>query len=312
MIQWVRGRAEIMYETLDNLRIKARAGVESAALELKARMLKREEIRLQGLKGMKMYLIPTEELWERIASIESLYQNVSNKNKVKDILLLDAYHSATIEGARTTVEHVKKAWTDPKTKDDKMVMNTLRGLNYAYENTITLENLRFLWEIVTKDVCENKHLDGECYRNGMVYVGSASEIVHTPAKPSEIPHLMEALFTFLTETEMNVWIAACIFHFYFVYVHPYCDGNGRMARILTQSFLFFHGKKKIKFLPLSRAINDSLSGYYATLKQSENVQSNGEKWLDITPFIDYMLGAIENCIVTAMREYNECKLAIIV
>lgn len=78
-----------------------------------------------------------------------------------------------------------------------------------------------------------------------------------------------------------------------------------MARILTHSFLFFHGKEKIKFLPLSRTINDSLSGYYSTLKQSEQVQSNGEKWMDITPFIDYMLETIESCIVTTIHENKE-------
>lgn len=111
-----------MYETLDNLKIKAKAGIESAAQELRERKLKREEIKLPGLKGMKLYLIPTEELWERIASIENLYQNVNSEYKARDIILLDGYHSATIEGARTTVEHVKERWNNPKTKDGMSIL----------------------------------------------------------------------------------------------------------------------------------------------------------------------------------------------
>ena len=47
-------------------------------------------------------------------------------------------------------------------------------MNYAYENKITIGNIRKLWEIVTKDVCENEGLAGTQFRAGMVYVGKTS------------------------------------------------------------------------------------------------------------------------------------------
>ena len=49
-------------------------------------------------------------------------------------------------------------------------------------------------------------------------------------------------------------------HFYFVYVHPFCDGNGRTARVINVSSLYHAGWKKMKRLPLSNAINNELNG----------------------------------------------------
>ena len=75
-----------------------------------------------------------------------------------------------------------------------------------------------------------------------------------------------------------------------------------MARILTQSFLYHSGLEKVTYLPLSRTINERLSGYYRTLKESEAIHVNGEKWLDITPFVDYFLEVAEAGMVTSMKE----------
>lgn len=155
---------------------------------------------------------------------------------------------------------------------------------------------------MTKDVCENEHLAGTQFRTGMVYVGSNTSIIHTPAEPEEIERMMKELFAFTDTSTFNVWLTAGILHFYFVYIHPFCDGNGRMARIFTQSFLQQKGMDKIKFLPLSRTINSSLPGYYTSLKESELVQTNGKRWIDITPFLDYLLNVVEECLVTSIKE----------
>lgn len=295
-------QVERMYESYETLKIKKKAGIESAVQELQFRKQNRETLPLRGLRNLAVVMVRTEEMQRRIRSIDSLYQRVGSGRKVKDIILLDAFHSATIEGARTTVEHIRKSYEKPKTKDDKMVINTIHGMNYAYENKITMENIRTLWEIVTKDVCENGHLAGTQFRTGMVYVGSNTAIIHTPAAPGEIAGMMEELFAFADSSDLPVWLTAGILHFYFVYIHPFCDGNGRMARILTQSFLKQNGMDKIRYLPLSRTINDHLSGYYAYLKQAELVQANGKRWMDITPFLDYMLHIVEECMVTSIQE----------
>lgn len=293
-----------MYESYERLKIKEKAGITAATKELQYRNDNKELLPLKGMQDVSVYMVQTEEIKNKLDSIESLYKQISNEKKVKDIILLDAFHSATIEGARTTVENVRKAYDTPKTKDDKMVINTIKGMYFSYENKITMQNIRKLWEIVTDDVCDNSHLAGSLFRDGMVYVGSNTDIIHTPAKPEIIENMMRELFEFMNISTINIWIKAAISHFYFVYIHPFCDGNGRTIRIMTQSMLKHEGKEKIQFLSLSRTINDNLSGYYTSLKDSENIYTDADKWMDITPFIDYMLDAIEKCMIVSLKEEN--------
>ncbi len=291
-----------MYESYEVLKIKEKSGITAAKQELDFRKTHREKIPLEGLENTVLYMLQTDEMRQRLLSIERLYRSLDHRQKAKEIILLDAYHSATIEGARTTVENVRKSYHNPDSKDDKMVVNTIHALNYAYKAPIDLHNIRYLWEIITKDVCENVHLSGSLFRDGMVYVCSHTEIIHTPAKPEKTKEYMEQLFLFLQEQKYNAWLNAAVFHFYFAYIHPFCDGNGRAARVITQSYLYHCGLKKIRYLPLSRAINQRLAQYYQTLTESETIYANGEKWLDITPFLDYFLEIVEESMLISMRE----------
>ena len=138
----------------------------------------------------------------------------------------------------------------------------------------------------------------------MVEIGSASRTVHTPATPERLPDLMEQWFRF-REQDQSL-IGSFVAHFYFVYVHPFCDGNGRTARIVNASSLYHAGWKKMKSLPLSNAINNDLSGYYRSLEDSEYPLSDRTgKWLDLSPFVSYMLDVFEQCMIDATLSRNE-------
>lgn len=295
-----------MYEPTFKLKIKADAGIEKAKQELKYREQKKMLLPLKGIRGEFVYLAVTDEILSCVKSVQAVYQKVTKKNKVQDMILLDAYHSATIEGARTTVDHVKKAFSKPDTKDDKMVINTVKGSDYAYQNRIDGKNIRTLWEIVVDGVCENESKAGTIYRDGMVYIGSNTKIIHIPAEPEKIGELMKQLFSFSESVDLEEILKAFVLHFYFVYVHPFCDGNGRTARILTSSYLYHHGYEKMMYLPLSRTVNENLSGYYSSITDSEwRYEEQGKSYLDITPFVSYMLEMFEKCVITSILEENE-------
>ena len=70
-----------------------------------------------------------------------------------------------------------------------MVINTINGSNYAYGRPITPRNIRRLWERVVNGVCENEAHKGKLYRDGMVYIGNSTKIIHTPASPEQLPGL---------------------------------------------------------------------------------------------------------------------------
>ena len=61
----------------------------------------------------------------------------------------------------------------------------------------------------------------------------------------------------------------------------------------------------MKSLPLSSAINNQLSGYYSSLADSETVLGGAQgKWLDISPFVSFMMDAFEHCLIDAALADN--------
>ena len=293
-----------MWDTIRKLQYRAKANVPGAKAELEERLHDRVELPLLGISGEQLYLTAASKLEERAIQLHEMYDQLPNSRGVTDYVILDAWSSATIEGARTTVARVKESFAKPISKDDKMVVNAVRGSNYAYGRPITQKNLRTLWERVTDGVCENTHLDGKPYRSGMIEIGSASRTVHTPATPERLHDLMEQWFRFREQDQSLIGSFSA--HFYFVYVHPFCDGNGRTARIINASTLYHAGWKKMKSLPLSNAINNAIHGYYRSLEDSEEaIQDANGKWLDLSPFVSYMLDVFEQCMIDAALFRNE-------
>lgn len=294
-----------MFDTIQKLKYRASAGIVQAQEELNSRLNDRMELPLPGLHGEKLYLTGVTALREKAAVLNAMYEKLPAHRGVKDTILLDAWSSATIEGARTTVEKVRNSFEDPKTKDDRMVINTIAGANYAYGRPITSKNVRKLWEKIVDGVCENADHMGNKYRDGMVYIGSASRIIHVPAVPEMLPDLMDKWFAYREGETSDCLLQSFVAHFYFVYIHPFCDGNGRAARILNASHLYHNGYKKMKSLPLANAINNQLGSYYSSLAESEAVLNGIENgWLDLSPFVSYMLDAFERCLIDAALSKN--------
>ncbi|MBP3413095.1 MAG: Fic family protein, partial [Oscillospiraceae bacterium] len=262
----------LKWDSLRKLTYRANVGIPDAQEELEYRLRDRMELPLPGLRGEMLYLTGVSALRKRARELDMMYEKLPNRRGLKEIILLDAWSSATIEGARTTVEKVKQSFLDPKTKDDRMVVNAIAGSNYAYGQPITDKNIRKLWNKVVDGVCENEGCRGVKYRNGMVYIGSSDRIIHRPAEPEQLPELMEEWFAYCRTETSDLLIRSFVAHFYFVYIHPFCDGNGRTARILNASQLYHSGYKKMKSLPLANAINKQLAGYYNSLSDAETVQ----------------------------------------
>lgn len=294
-----------MWDTIQKLRFRAGAGIPEAKEELDCRLHDRMELPLPGIHGERLFLTNVSGLRKRATELTKIYESLPEHRGAQDTILLDAWSSATIEGARTTVAQVKRSLSNPRTKDDRMVVNAMIAGKYAYEHPITGENIRRLWEMVTDGVCENAEQRGKLYRDGMVYIGSASRIIHIPAGVEQLPQLMEHYFAFCQGNEPELLIRSFAAHFYFAYVHPFCDGNGRTARILNASQLYHGGYRKMKSLSLSNAINNQLSGYYSSLFDSEAplTDENGT-WLDVSVFVSFMLDAFERCLIDAALSKN--------
>ncbi len=261
---------------------------------------------LKGINGIA-FCLNDERLNEKFILCKSNLKDSAKYELNTDTVLLDSFHSATIEGARTTIESVKKSINAPKSKSDLMVINTMKALDKVYAGfRIDDSSIRELWNIVVDGVCENTGVIGKKYRNGEVYISSLERIVHTPAPYTEIDFYMSSLFEFMNHADLDAIYKSILSHFYFVYIHPFCDGNGRTARILQNYCLYQGGYEGVRKIRISQSVNMHLGTYYKVLESAEKpVVSDNHLMLDLTTFTDYMLDRIiEACNLSEKKQYG--------
>jgi Fic family protein len=85
----------------------------------------------------------------------------------------------------------------------------------------------------------------------------------------------------------------------FLCIHPFPDGNGRMARLLTLLLLYQFGYVVGRFISLERIFEQSKEGYYETLEASSQGWHDGEH--DVRPWLDYFWGVM----LAAYKEFEE-------
>ena len=157
-------------------------------------------------------------------------------------------------------------------------------------NQITEETIHQLYEMTIGAYLseEDRLLPGHFYRHDSVYVVGA-KVEHTDFPWQALPERMGELVAFIREdSEINDLLKAALIHFYIAYLHPYFDGNGRMARLMHLWYLVQQGYSSALFVPLSEYINKSRKGYYdAYTLVEENARISG--MVDATPFLVYFI-----------------------
>lgn len=171
--------------------------------------------------------------------------------------LADAYHSLSIEGYHVTAELIDKVrqgqWSPDGNEQGRRDRNTLAARGYyeahlkvreslvsvlAGENAgeILQQNLpgwyRALWSpSVQAGILKPSDLAG--WRSGQVFICNS---MHVPLPPEGVRDAMPLLFDLL-RAEPEPSVQAVLGHFVFVFIHPYMDGNGRLARFILNLML---------------------------------------------------------------------------
>ncbi len=169
----------------------------------------------------------------------------------------DAYHSLSIEGYKVTTELIERVrggnWNPETNEKDKQAKDALaaRGYYLAFEAVIKSIEKVFSGEnpgkvtdddhgdwyremfspSVTSGLIQRADLAG--YRNSQVFISNSN---HIPMSPEGVRDAMPTLFELL-KNENDPSVRSVLGHFVFVYIHPYMDGNGRMARFLMNVML---------------------------------------------------------------------------
>lgn len=133
-------------------------------------------------------------------------------------------------------------------------------------------------------VAENpaNELDGKIFRKNSVDIDSASgKTIHRGIMPeARIIELLQNALDFLHDEDVPLLVRISAFHYFFAYIHPFYDGNGRTDRFITSYFLAKHFHP-LAALRLSVYIKKNRSSYYSLFREADDERNRG----DMTPFI---------------------------
>ena len=208
--------------------------------------------------------------------------------------ILSTFRIEQIDTSRESVRRILSGQA-PKDDEEHRICGMKQGLEFIADrsHTITEENLFRLYQMTIGDFLpeEDRLLPGHWYRHdGVTVIDGKTEHIGLPWQ--KLPAYMKELTAFAAEkAAQNDLIKAAALHFALTYLHPYFDGNGRMARLLHLWYLVQQGYSSVLFVPMSRFVEESCSRYYKAYTQVEqNQQISGV--LDVTPFLVYFAESV--------------------
>lgn len=237
--------------------------------------------------------------------------------------LTATHYSTQIEGNRLTQEQVGEVLqggTFPnRERDEREVKNYFLALDYVdslikKDNpAITEEQIRIIHSLVM----EGKKKSSS-YRDGQNVIKDAASggIVYMPPEANDVSALMQDLVAWVNHErkkgEQPVPIIAAIAHYQFASIHPYYDGNGRTARLLTNIILHKAGYGLKGIYSLEEYYARNLQAYYdaLTIGESHNyyfgrAESDITKW--VMYFCEGMADAFANVRIKASEAVKQGK-----
>lgn len=221
----------------------------------------------------------------------------------------EAIASSQLEGAHTSRKVAKQILLEnrkPRNKDEQMIVNNYEAMRFIEaelkDKKLDQESLLLLHKILTKDTLAISEVGRYRKDQDDIIVGddgAKNEIYHIPPKEAFVKQEIKQ-FIIYANNELPDFgfvhpvIKAIIIHFWIGYLHPFVDGNGRMARALFYWYLLREKYWAFGYLPLSKVIKNSPAQYrdaYIYTEQDEN---------DLTYFIEYNI----NKIAQAMKEFD--------
>ncbi len=220
--------------------------------------------------------------------------------EMDDIYVTDAYHSLSIEGYRVSRDLIEKVrtgvWNPDANEEDRGLKDALAARGYWQAFQLVKESVRKILEgadpgevvesnlgdwyrelfasSVTAGLANPVRLAG--YRNSAVFIRQSQ---HVPMNAEAVRGAMPAFFDLL-KSEVDPAVRIVLGHFILVYIHPFSDGNGRIARFLENVMMAAAGH------PWTVIRIDHRDTYMAAL-EAASIEEN------IAPFADLLKGILE-------------------
>ena len=235
----------------------------------------------------------------------------------KEALNKNAYSSTSIEGNVLSLPQVvaisENRDVDSDLRQKKEVANYIESLRWIAKNIylpITEKRLLNLHLMITRGLILG--LKAGCYKQKQNYVMNEKKVVvYAAPGPKESPKLFCDLIKWVGRAgRIHPIIVSAVFHHQCVSIHPFSDGNGRLARAVSQWILYKRGFDPKHILSLDDFYAEDRKLYYKKIQQARDLD------YDLTYWIEYVaqgvLGAIRKVYTRVSRVSLSSKKKIVV
>ena len=209
--------------------------------------------------------------------------HLRKNNKIKSI-----HSSLKIEASSLTLGQVRDVINGRAVLGEQKEIQEVKNAYAAYERLSQIDpyNIRHLKQfhgIMTKYLVEES---GD-FRSGEEGVFNGDQCIFMAPPAQFVPQLMEKLFFWMNAARKDVHplILSSVFHYEFVFIHPFSDGNGRMAR-LWHTAILSKWKPIFEYIPIESQVEKFQDEYYEAIAKCHVA---GES----TIFNEFMLSQID-------------------
>lgn len=240
----------------------------------------------------------SNKILKHIGIIESAREVIENAPLVpaweakfrEDALVRTVHHGTHIEGNELNYSEAEKVLAGAKIvgreRDIQEVLNYRQVLKFIEEydnNEITIDSLKHIHALTVNRILPDDVV-GEFRRTQVVVKNSATgEITFRPPPAVEIPFLLDTFLRWFNATgvdDLNNVLKSGIMHYELVRVHPFLDGNGRVARAAATLALFKEGYNIKRFFSLEEYYDREPLAYYESLQSVAKQGGNVTAWLE--------------------------------
>lgn len=190
-----------------------------------------------------------------------------------------------------------------------MATSYYRLVNGNFTLPVKLKHVRNIYNDVTDKEISSKNLpDGDLFRKEMVQVfkkSGSQKVIHRGVVPEEKIQLkMKKLLSFMNDSQhIPAIIRVAISHYYFVYIHPFYDGNGRTSRFISSMYLY-EELGPVPAISLSQACHTFQKDYLNSFEITNSVMNRGEMNLFIDTFLTLIYDTLKQMLIE-LSEKNE-------
>ena len=259
-----------------------------------------EEIDLLHTK-LKEEILSTPDGLDSEAQLNALIQNAIKTSEIEGEQLnvgsvrssvakhLGLNQAGLVSGTKQTDNLVGMLLQATSNLSEPLSLNTL----------LTWQSMLFTDEAALKPVITGE-LRGEAPMQVVSQRGRFTN-VHFEAPPKHIleDEINEFIYWFNDNNQEHFVVKAAIAHLWFLTLHPFDDGNGRIARALTDRVLAVDEQSSVRFYSLSAAIEQNKHSYYDTLEATQNLKSvpQQQNQLDITDWLKWFCDVLKQALL---------------